>query len=67
MWMGPMWTVPPCVTSDTVAAGTSTRQRRGARSTTRVSEVWGRPDQLSMTPLSGAERAEWAALVERLR
>lgn len=25
------------------------------------------PDQLSMTPLSRAERAEWAALVERLR
>jgi hypothetical protein len=24
-------------------------------------------DQLSMTPLSRAERAEWAALVERLR
>ena len=65
MWMG-LGMGPPFEMSATVAAET-TRARRRARSTTRLGNVWEHPDQLSMTPLSRAERAEWAALVERLR
>jgi hypothetical protein len=51
----------------TVGAEISTHAKRRARPITALDNVREHPDQLSVTPLSTAERAEWAALVERLR
>jgi hypothetical protein len=57
----------PFVMTDAIAAELSARARRRAESKTRPDNESEQPDQLSITSLSRAERAEWAALVERLR
>jgi len=60
-----MWTCVPFGMDAAVAARISVRIR--ARSAARLSDMRRNPDHLSMTPLSRAERTEWAELVERLR
>lgn len=59
---GLMWMGVPFGMDAAVAAEISK-----ARTTTRLCNAWEHPDELFMTPLSRSERAEWAALVERLR
>lgn len=47
--------------------GTGHTTGRASGRTPGLGSVREHPDQLSTRPLSSAERAEWAALVERLR
>lgn len=47
--------------------GTGHTAGRASGRTPGLGSVREHPDQLSTRPLSSAERAEWAALVERLR
>jgi hypothetical protein len=65
MWLG-LGMSPPFDVSATVAAQIA-RARRRARPTARLDNVSEHPGQLSMTPLSSTECAEWSNLVERLR
>lgn len=64
---GVIWMGVPFGLDAAVVAEISTYSRRRASPATRPSNVRDHPDQLSVTPLSRAERAEWATLVERLR
>jgi len=62
MWVGVTFGM-----DGSVAAEISTRARRRAGQAAMLDNAGEHADQLSMTPLSRAERAEWATLVERLR
>lgn len=74
MWMGVPFGMDAAVAAEITARarrramhtpGHTTGRARGRGSG--LGNVREHPDQLSMRPLSSAERAEWAALVERLR
>ena len=60
IWIGASFSLDAAV-----AAEASDFVRR-AGSPAQLGDVREHPDQLAMIPLSMAERAEWAALVERL-
>jgi hypothetical protein len=64
---GLIWMGVPFGLDAAVVAEISNCSRRRATPTTRLGNVREHPDQLSMTPLSRAERAEWTTLVERLQ
>ena len=64
---GLIWMGVPFRMDAAVADEMSSHARHPARSASWLDNVSEHPDQLTMTPLSSAERAEWAALVERLR
>ena len=63
IWAGVPFGLDAAVTAEIM----STCAKRRAKPATLLDNVREHPDQLSMTRLSRAEHAEWAALVERLR
>jgi hypothetical protein len=62
MWLGVSFGLDSFVAAEAIDFASGT-----ARPAIQLGNVPDHPDQLLMTPLSRAERAEWAALVERLR
>jgi hypothetical protein len=62
MWVGVSFGLDSFVAAEAIDFARGT-----ARPAIQLGKVPDHPDQLLMTPLSSAERAEWAALVERLR
>lgn len=78
MWMGVPFGMDAAVAAEitvrarrraihTTGRAAGRAPRRAAGRTPGPGNAREHPDQLSMRPLSSAERAEWAALVERLR
>lgn len=80
MWMGLIWMGSPCGTSATAAEITAYARGEGGRGP--ATRSWPEPgsdagaeppdesehhQQPSAVPLSSAERAAWAQLLERLR
>ncbi|MFD4834667.1 hypothetical protein ACFWPV_33245 [Streptomyces uncialis] len=66
MWMGLMWMGPPYGMTP-VPPGVTARTARTTGPVTGPGDGREHREQHSGTPLSRAERAEWAALQERLR
>lgn len=67
IWTGAVWVgAPPCHPGGTEPV-TSTSEERGTGSATEPGEPSEQSDLPSGAPLSSAERAQWASLLERLR